>query len=122
VLAAVPPFSQLLADGGVEAARYLADASSVEFTRNPRALLRALEHIAKTESPLKQGTAGTGHLFIVNPREVCAKTTRDFREPVFDASAAGEAYRRGCRRCWGRCRHLRLTHRRGLTRKSKLRR
>jgi heat shock protein HtpX len=70
ILAAVAPiFSQLLAMAVSREREYLADASSVEFTRNPRALLRALEHIAKTESPLKQGTAGTAHLFMVNPRE-----------------------------------------------------
>jgi heat shock protein HtpX len=70
ILAAVAPiFSQLLAMAVSRQREYLADASSVEFTRNPRALLRALEHIAKIESPLKQGTAGTAHLFIVNPRE-----------------------------------------------------
>jgi heat shock protein HtpX len=70
ILAAVAPiFSQLLAMAVSRQREYLADASSVEFTRNPRALLRALEHIAKIESPLKQGTAGTAHLFMVNPRE-----------------------------------------------------
>ena len=70
ILAALAPiFSQLLAMAVSRQREYLADASSVEFTRNPRALLRALEHIAKIESPLKAGTAGTGHLFIVNPRE-----------------------------------------------------
>ncbi len=70
VLAALAPiFSQLLAMAVSRQREYLADASSVEFTRNPRALLRALEHIAQIESPLKAGTAGTGHLFIVNPRE-----------------------------------------------------
>jgi heat shock protein HtpX len=70
VLAGLAPiFSQLLAMAVSRQREYLADASSVEFTRNPRALLRALEHIAKIESPLKAGTAGTGHLFIVNPRE-----------------------------------------------------
>jgi heat shock protein HtpX len=70
ILAAVAPiFSQLLAMAVSRQREYLADASSVEFTRNPRALLRALEHIAKIESPLKAGTAGTAHLFIVNPRE-----------------------------------------------------
>ena len=41
---------------------YLADASAVEFTRNPTALLRALEHIAKTESPLRCATQGTAQL------------------------------------------------------------
>jgi heat shock protein HtpX len=48
---------------------YLADASAVEFTRNPTALLRALEHIAMTESPLKCATQGTAQLFIVDPFE-----------------------------------------------------
>jgi heat shock protein HtpX len=48
---------------------YLADASAVEFTRNPKALIRALEHIAKTESPLRCATRGTAQLFIVDPFE-----------------------------------------------------
>ena len=70
ILAAVAPiFSQLLAMAVSRQREYLADAGSVEFTRNPRALLRALEKIAQVESPLKQGTAGTAHLFMVNPRE-----------------------------------------------------
>ncbi|MHB8384507.1 MAG: M48 family metallopeptidase [Candidatus Binataceae bacterium] len=70
VLAAVAPIiSQLVAMAVSRQREYLADASSVEFTRNPRALLRALEKISQVESPLKEGTAGTAHLFIVNPRE-----------------------------------------------------
>ena len=48
---------------------FLADASAVEFTRNPTALIRALEHIAKTESPLRCATEGTAQLFIVDPFE-----------------------------------------------------
>lgn len=48
---------------------YLADASAVEFTRNPTALIRALEHIAKTESPLRCASEGTAQLFIVDPFE-----------------------------------------------------
>ncbi|MGA2409225.1 MAG: M48 family metallopeptidase [Candidatus Binataceae bacterium] len=68
VLAAVAPiFSQLIAMAISRQREYLADASSVEFTRNPRALLRALEHIAQTESPLKHASRGVAHLFIVNP-------------------------------------------------------
>ncbi len=84
VLAAVAPiFSQLLAMAVSRQREYLADASSVEFTRNPRALLRALEHIAKIESPLKQGTAGTGHLFIVNPREGIREDNEGFFANLF---------------------------------------
>ncbi len=48
---------------------YLADASAVEFTRNPTALIRALEHIAKTESPLRCASPATAQLFIVDPFE-----------------------------------------------------
>ena len=84
VLAAVAPiFSQLLAMAVSRQREYLADASSVEFTRNPRALLRALEHIAKIESPLKQGTAGTAHLFIVNPREGVREDNEGFFANLF---------------------------------------
>jgi heat shock protein HtpX len=68
VLAIVAPIlSQLIAMAVSREREYLADASSVEFTRNPRALLRALQRIAETESPLKEGVRGTAHLFIVNP-------------------------------------------------------
>jgi heat shock protein HtpX len=70
VLALVAPlFSQLIAMAVSRQREYLADASSVEFTRNPRALLRALEHIARIESPLAEASRGTAHLFIVNPLE-----------------------------------------------------
>ncbi len=70
VLAILAPiFSQLIAMAVSREREYLADASSVEFTRNPRALLRALEQIAKTESPLSNATRGIAHLFIVNPLE-----------------------------------------------------
>jgi heat shock protein HtpX len=62
-----PIFSQLLAMAVSRQREYLADAASVEFTRNPRALLRALEHIARTESPLKDASRGVAHLFIVSP-------------------------------------------------------
>ena len=68
VLAVLAPFfAQLLAMAVSRQREYLADASSVEFTRNPRALLRALERIAETESPLRNASRGTAHLFIVNP-------------------------------------------------------
>ena len=84
ILAAVAPiFSQLLAMAVSRQREYLADASSVEFTRNPRALLRALEHLAKIESPLKQGTAGTAHLFMVNPREGLRDDSEGFFANLF---------------------------------------
>jgi heat shock protein HtpX len=79
VLAILAPlFSQLIAMAVSRQREYLADASSVEFTRNPRALLRALEHIAQTESPLANASRGTAHLFIVNPLEAAGDDGESF--------------------------------------------
>ncbi len=70
ILAAISPIlSQLIAMAVSRQREYLADAASVEFTRNPRALLRALERIASIESPLRHASRGIAHLFIVNPLE-----------------------------------------------------
>ena len=46
---------------------YLADASSVELTRNPYGLERALAKIAADKEPLEVANRGTQHLYIVNP-------------------------------------------------------
>jgi heat shock protein HtpX len=46
---------------------YLADATAVEFTRNPRGLATALEKIRDSEMPFQKATRGTAHLFFVNP-------------------------------------------------------
>ena len=84
VLALLAPlFSQLIAMAVSRQREYLADASSVEFTRNPRALLRALEHIARTESPLANASRGIAHLFIVNPLEGAAEDGEGFFNNLF---------------------------------------
>jgi heat shock protein HtpX len=81
ILAALAPiFSQLLAMAVSRQREYLADAAAVEFTRNPRALLRALQAIAKVESPLKNASRGTAHLFIVSP----FSAAHDDHEGFFD--------------------------------------
>ena len=46
---------------------YLADASSVELTRNPHGLERALEKIASDPEPLAVANGATQHMYIVNP-------------------------------------------------------
>ncbi|MGH9345428.1 MAG: M48 family metalloprotease, partial [Terriglobia bacterium] len=78
-----PIFSQLIAMAVSRQREYLADASSVEFTRNPRALLRALERIAATESPLKHASRGVAHLFMVNPLESAEDEREDFLSNLF---------------------------------------
>jgi Zn-dependent protease with chaperone function len=47
--------------------RYLADASSVELTRNPDALARALQCLSEDNTSLDSGDWAT-HLFVVNPK------------------------------------------------------
>jgi heat shock protein HtpX len=62
-------FSKMVAIALSRQREYLADASSVEFTRNPQALIRALEHIGRIESPLKASLRGVAPLFLVDPFE-----------------------------------------------------
>lgn len=78
-----PFFAQLLAMAVSRQREYLADASSVEFTRNPRALLRALERIAQTESPLRDASRGTAHMFIVNPLQGAREDDEGFFDNLF---------------------------------------
>ncbi len=47
--------------------RYLADASSVELTRNPDALARALQCLSEDNTAFDSGDWAT-HLFVVNPK------------------------------------------------------
>lgn len=61
---------------------YLADAASVEFTRNPEALIRALEHIARIESPLRRALRGVAPLFIVDPFECAGASSAEYLDEV----------------------------------------
>jgi len=46
---------------------FLADASAVKLTRQPQALISALEKLAHFNRPLPQANSAIAHLFIVNP-------------------------------------------------------
>ena len=46
---------------------YLADATSVQFTRNPTGLISALGKLAEKAAPFPGVSRATQHLFIVNP-------------------------------------------------------
>lgn len=68
VLAIVAPIAARLVQLAVSRQReYLADASSVEVTRNPRGLQRALLKIAGDNEVLEVANRATQHLYIVNP-------------------------------------------------------
>src|SRR5688500_904213 len=68
VLAIVAPISARAVQLAVSRQReYLADASSVELTRNPYGLERALAKIASDQEVLEVANRATQHLYIVNP-------------------------------------------------------
>jgi heat shock protein HtpX len=68
ILAIVAPIFASLVQLAVSRQReYLADASSVELTRNPYGLERALAKIAADQEPLEEANRATQHLYIVNP-------------------------------------------------------
>jgi heat shock protein HtpX len=68
LLAVIAPFFAQLVQLAVSRQReYLADASSVELTRNPYGLERALAKIAADQEVLEVANRATQHLYIVNP-------------------------------------------------------
>jgi heat shock protein HtpX len=46
---------------------YLADATSVQFTRNPQAMISTLEKLAAQAEPFDGANRATQHMFIINP-------------------------------------------------------
>jgi heat shock protein HtpX len=54
---------------------YLADATSVQFTRNPNGLISALGKLADKAAPFPGVSRATQHLFIVNPVQTFTSKT-----------------------------------------------
>jgi len=68
VLSILAPFFARMVQLAVSRQReFLADASSVELTRNPAGLQRALAKIAADQEVLEVANRATQHLYIVNP-------------------------------------------------------
>ena len=67
LVALSPLISRLMAMAVSRQREYLADATAVEFTRNPLGLAQALEKIRDFALPFHKATRGTAHPFIVNP-------------------------------------------------------
>jgi heat shock protein HtpX len=72
-----PIFARLVQMAVSRQREYLADASSVELTRNPYGLERALAKIAADQEPLEVANRATQHLYIVNPIKKLDMSTRD---------------------------------------------
>lgn len=62
-----PIFARLLQLSISRQREYLADATAVKLTRNPKGLADALEKISRDPKPLKVANRATAHLYIANP-------------------------------------------------------
>jgi heat shock protein HtpX len=70
VLAIVTPFIALILQLAISRSReYLADKTGAELIRDPHSLANALEklHLGNKKVPMRQGSATTSSMFIVNP-------------------------------------------------------
>lgn len=68
IVAIIAPIFATLVQMAVNRQReYLADATSVELTRNPYGLERALAKLATDTEPLEVANRATQHLYVVNP-------------------------------------------------------
>ena len=74
VVAIVAPLAAKAVQMAVSRQReYLADATSVQFTRNPNGLISALGKLADKAAPFPGASRATQHLFIVNPLKTFTK-------------------------------------------------
>jgi heat shock protein HtpX len=74
VVAIVAPIAAKFVQMAVSRQReYLADATSVQFTRNPNGLISALGKLAEKAEPFPGVSRATQHLFIVNPVQTFTK-------------------------------------------------
>ncbi len=62
-----PIFGKLMQLAISRKREFLADATSVEFTRNPEGLISALEKISADPNELKTANNSTSHMYIANP-------------------------------------------------------
>ena len=71
-----PIFSSIIQLAVSRRREYLADATAVEFTRNPQGLIDALTKISSDTSRLGVESSSTAHMYIANPFKKGAKAKR----------------------------------------------
>jgi len=78
-----PIISRILAMAISRKREYLADAGSAELTRNPKALISALEKIRMAIQPTKSMKDSVAHLCITDPRGSLIEERTDFFSNLF---------------------------------------
>jgi heat shock protein HtpX len=85
VLAILAPlFARLLQLSISRQREYLADATAVRLTRNPKGLADALQKISGDREVLEVANRATAHLYIANPIKKFEKRSRAFFLPTPD--------------------------------------
>jgi heat shock protein HtpX len=82
-----PLFARLVQMAVNRQREYLADATSVELTRNPYGLERALAKLAVDTEPLEVANRATQHLYVVNPvkkLDASARSLFSTHPPIVD--------------------------------------
>ena len=74
-----PIFAQLMQLALSRRREFLADATSVEFTRNPDGLISALQKLDTDSTEFDRANNSTAHMFIVNPFKAKANEEKETR-------------------------------------------
>lgn len=80
-----PIFSELMQLAISRKREYLADATAVEFTRNPQGLISALQKLGSDTSTLDVANKSTAHMYIANPFKNKKKTDWFSTHPPIEA-------------------------------------
>ena len=62
-----PIFGKLMQLAVSRKREFLADATAIEFTRNPNGLISALQKLESDPNELKTANNATSHMYMVNP-------------------------------------------------------
>ena len=62
-----PIFGELMKLAISRKREYLADATAVEFTRNPDGLISALQKLEEDPNELKTANKSTAHMYFISP-------------------------------------------------------
>ena len=78
-----PIFGKLMQLAISRKREFLADATAIEFTRNPDGLISALEKLDNDKNQLKTANNATAHMYIVDPFKSNLKDGRKKSSSLF---------------------------------------
>ena len=89
-----PIFGQLMQLAISRKREFLADATAIEFTRNPDAFISALQKLDSDDSEFSKANNATAHMFFTNPFKKDQKEKSDLLSTHPSISARIEAIKK----------------------------